>query len=119
MIGEYISHAHTPEEMKAEFCSDLRRRIAVLDGYANSVSRSGAERARIARASEELSELLRYWDAIKIERPKTKRELAREDRMAERKAKAISGSVTLPHISTQRQTSRKIADAKSETPADA
>lgn len=100
MIGEYISHAHTPEEMKAEFCSDLRRRIAVLDGYANSISRSGAERARIARASEELSELLRYWDAIKIERPKTKRELAKEDRMAERKAKAISGSVTLPHIPT-------------------
>lgn len=100
MIGEYISHAHTPEELKAEICSDLRRRIAVLDGYANSVSRSAAERSRIARASEELSELLRYWDAMRIERPKTKRELAREQRAAERRPQAISSSVTLPHIPT-------------------
>lgn len=93
---EYVTHAHTPEELKAELVGDLIRRIAALDSYSRNVAKGASERARIARAIEELADMLNYWKTIRIDRAKGKRELAREAR----KAESISGSVPLPHIST-------------------
>lgn len=103
---EYISHAQTPEELKQEVCSDLRRRIATLDGYSTMVAKNASEKTRLARATEELKDLLAYWSSVKIERPKTKRELTRERRIAESR-EGISGSVTLPHLSSTGRSARK------------
>lgn len=94
MTIEYISHARTPEELKLEILSNLRWRIAQLDGYANVVAKNASEKARIARATAELQDMLVYWQALKIVRPLTKREQARQERAAQ----GISGSVTGTHI---------------------
>lgn len=93
-MTEYISHAHTPEELKLEVLSDLRRRIVFLDAYTRDVAKSATERARLARAIAELADVLHYWEQVRIARPKTKRELTRE-----RKQESISGSGPLPHPS--------------------
>lgn len=88
---KYISHARTPEELKDEVLSDLRRRLAMLDSYINNIARSAAEKARLACAEKELMAMLQFWNEVEIVRPKRKRERERVD---------ISSSVTLPHIST-------------------
>ena len=106
---EYISHAHTPEELKSEVCSDLRRRIAVLDAYSRDIARGAAERARLGRAASELADMLQYWSSVRIERPKTKRELDRERRISDNKG--ISSSVTLPHISSSPRSRKDISNA--------
>lgn len=97
---EYLSHAHTPEELKNEVVADIYRRIASLDAYAKNVAKGAAERARIARASEELASMLAYWQSLKIVRSKSKRELEREAKQRDASAKDISGSGSLPRMST-------------------
>jgi hypothetical protein len=69
----YISHARTPEELKEEVCSDLRRRISSLDSWSKIVARSEAEKSRLARASTELVEMLEFWTNLTIQRPTRKR----------------------------------------------
>jgi hypothetical protein len=91
----YVSHARTPEELKTEVESDLRRRLEMLKGYTNSVVKGAAERARIACAERELIAMLNYWENVEIIRP------ARKRTKAEAK-KGISGSGPLPHISSPR-----------------
>jgi hypothetical protein len=83
---KYVSHARTLEELKAEFVSDIRRRIATIDGYANAVSKNAAEKARLATATREFQAMFDYWVEVEV-RHKRKRQ---ED---------ISGSHPLPHIS--------------------
>ena len=99
----FVSHARTPEELKEEICSDLRRRLEALDGYKKLVSRSKAEQARAAYAERELSDMLRYWMEVQLIRPEKKRGprgavSSREARGAEE----ISGSRPLPHLSTSK-----------------
>lgn len=69
----YTTHARTPEELKAEVVSDLRRRLSHLDDYDKFVSRGEAEKARVARAKNELESMLVYWSNLVIERPVRKR----------------------------------------------
>lgn len=69
MTAIYISHARTPEELKAEVCSDLHRRIQNNEGYKRTVARSEAEKARIDRAINELEDMLNFWSNLTIERP--------------------------------------------------
>lgn len=90
---EFVTHARTPEELRAEVCSDLYRRIASLDAYSKAVAKGAEERSRIARAITELKDMLEFWRAMRIERPKTKRELDREA-----KQKGISVRDSLSHI---------------------
>lgn len=69
----YISHARTPEELKAEVCSDLKRRLSNLDDYDKFITRSEAEKARVARAKLELESMLHYWSNLEIVRPVRRR----------------------------------------------
>lgn len=62
----YISHARSSEELQAEVCSDLRRRIERLSGYSLTVAKSAAEKARIATALREFEEMLDFWEALEI-----------------------------------------------------
>jgi negative regulator of replication initiation len=70
----YVSHARTPEELKAEVCSDLNRRLINLESYSNTVARNATEKARISRAMVEIQEILEYWKAVEIVRPIRKRD---------------------------------------------
>ncbi len=65
----YISHARTPEELKAEVVSDLGRRIDRLDSYRNVVAKSAAEKARLECAQRELEEAMYFWKQLEIVRP--------------------------------------------------
>jgi hypothetical protein len=96
MKEDYVSHARTPEELRSEVLSDLRRRLISLDKYFNTVARSGAEKARLSRAMEELVDMLNYWANLKIERPLTKREQERQRKSLT--GEGISGRETLPHM---------------------
>jgi predicted lipoprotein len=66
MSSTYVSHARSSEELQAEVCSDLRRRIERLSGYSNTVSRNAAEKARIATAIREFEEMLGFWSNLQI-----------------------------------------------------
>ena len=65
----YVTHARTADELRLELCGDLRRRIAMLDAQRNAVKFSEAEKARIARALNELGDMLHYWSEIEIIKP--------------------------------------------------
>jgi hypothetical protein len=69
----YISHARTPEQLKAEICSDLNRRLAFLDGQVNTIARSASDKAKLNCAKIEIESLLRYWSEVEIIRPKQSR----------------------------------------------
>jgi hypothetical protein len=101
MLGDYISHARTPEELRVEVLSDLRRRLVSLDKYTDAVARSAAEKSRLARATEELLDMFTYWTNLKIERPLTKREQERQRKSLT--AEGISGRETLPHMPIRSQ----------------
>ena len=73
----YISHARTSEELKAEVCSDLKRRLSNLDDYDKFITRSEAEKARVARAKNELESMLHYWSELEIVRPVRRRKKER------------------------------------------
>jgi hypothetical protein len=85
----YISHARNTEELKVEFLSDIRRRLAMIDGYIKAVSRSQAEKSRLACAENELKAMLEYWEKVEIVRPRRR---PKED---------TSVGVPLPHISSR------------------
>ena len=91
---KYITHARTLEELRAEFLSDLRRRIAALDSYIQIAARNAAEKTRLAAAQNELLAMMQYWEEVEIAgtRTRAKRKLLT--------AEDISGSVPLPHISS-------------------
>ena len=101
MLEDYISHARTPEELRKEVLSDLRRRLISLDNYSDRVAKSATEKARLARAIEELLDMFTYWTNLKIERPLTKREQERQRKLLT--AEGISGSQSLPHMPTRSQ----------------
>jgi hypothetical protein len=67
----FLSHARTPEELRDEVCADLRRRIFFLDLRAKN--KNSAERARIACATGELSDMLDMWLGLKLDHPIRKR----------------------------------------------
>lgn len=73
MTSTYVTHARTPEELKNEVVSDLRRRIDFLYGQEKTIARSAAEKARIACATRELEDMLVYWNELQIVRPVRKR----------------------------------------------
>ena len=66
----FITHARTLEELRAEFLSDIRRRIQFLDGQSRSVARGAMEKARIARATYELDQMHQFWTELTITKAK-------------------------------------------------
>jgi hypothetical protein len=60
----FVTHARTLEELRAEFLSDIRRRIQLLDGYSRVIARGALERSRIARATSELNDMHEFWKDI-------------------------------------------------------
>jgi hypothetical protein len=68
----FVSHARTPEELKAEVLSDLRRRIASIDGYSHTVAKSVTEQAKLACATRELEDMFKFWSELEIIRPRRK-----------------------------------------------
>lgn len=68
----FITHARTLEELRAEFLSDIRRRIQFLDGQSRTVARGALEKARIARATYELEEMHKFWTELTIIKAKVK-----------------------------------------------
>lgn len=79
----YITHARTPEELKAEICSYLRQRISATDGYARVVAKSATDKAKLAAVSQELADMLRYWSEVQIIRPKRNRQPSATDNPTE------------------------------------
>lgn len=73
MTAAFVSHARTPEELKAELLGDIRRRMELLDHYSQVVAKSAVERAQIARVQMEFKAMFLYWDSLVIDRPKRKR----------------------------------------------
>lgn len=69
----YVTHARTPQELRAEVVSDLNRRIEFLDGQIKAISRSAAEKARLACAINELKSMLNFWSELRIERTARKK----------------------------------------------
>lgn len=66
MSARYITHARNASELRAEFLSDIQRRLDHLDEYLRTLSRNAAEATRIARARQELLSLLDFWKNIEI-----------------------------------------------------
>lgn len=62
---KFITHARTLEEMRTEFLSDIHRRLATLD-RANQFASSAAEKSRIAYAVRELTDMISFWEEVKI-----------------------------------------------------
>jgi hypothetical protein len=69
----YITHAPTPEALKAELISDLNRRLAMLDNQRKVPGLGELQKARIGRAIIELEDMLHYWTELEIVRPQRKR----------------------------------------------
>ena len=76
----FVTHARNTEELKDEFVSDLKRRIAGLDSYSRTVARSAQERARYACAIEALVDMLKFWEELQIIRPRRKPIIGAGDR---------------------------------------
>lgn len=68
----FVTHARTLEELRAEFLSDIHRRISFLDGQTRTVARGATEKSRIARAIQELNDMHRFWTELTIAKAKTK-----------------------------------------------
>jgi len=66
--SQYITHARTLEELRAEFLSDLSRRQNSLDARIKT-STSAALSARLALARSELDDLWDFWNRITIPAP--------------------------------------------------
>lgn len=68
----YVTHARTPEELRAEVESDIRRRgeaLALQLKYATSAT----EKAKISFAINVMADMANYWSDLKIIRPFRKR----------------------------------------------
>lgn len=68
----YSTHARTPEELRDEVVSDIRRRIAVLATLEQN-ARGATEKSRYARAAQTLEEMLEFWSNLEIHRPLRRR----------------------------------------------
>jgi hypothetical protein len=64
----YISHARNAEELKLEFVSDIRRRLASLDMQAKH-AQTETHKAKLGLALSEFTEMLNYWQELTIVRP--------------------------------------------------
>jgi hypothetical protein len=82
----YITHARTPQELKAEVVSDLHRRIAFLEGQASTIARSATEKAKLGTAIAALRDMLVFWDALQIEKTVRKRSFSTAKVQAEEPA---------------------------------
>ena len=69
----FITHARTPEELAAEVCSDISRRLANIDAQMQSTARSATEKARLAAVGSELADMHRFWSNLQVIRPVRKR----------------------------------------------
>ena len=67
----FVSHARNPEELKAEFCGDLQRRLKNYDMQLRNAP-SATEKAKLSRVIVELTDQLQYWQDLLINRPKRK-----------------------------------------------
>lgn len=72
----FVTHARTLEELRAEFLSDLLRRIQSLDTQARTVGRSVAEKSRLACAASELEQTHKFWQEVTLARSKPKTVIA-------------------------------------------
>lgn len=62
----FVTHARTPSEAIAEFCSDLRRRRAAVQAGTPSPLPSGRSTLRLVNIAilRELDELIEYWGRV-------------------------------------------------------
>lgn len=62
----FVTHARTPSEAIAEFCSDLRRRRAAIQAGTPSPLPSGRSTLRLVNIAilRELDELIKYWTRV-------------------------------------------------------
>jgi len=67
-MTNYVTHARTPEQLKAEFISHIRQRLSNLD-YELNATKSAGEKAKISRAIFELENMMKIWDETVIIRP--------------------------------------------------
>jgi hypothetical protein len=68
----FVTHARTLDELRAEVCSDLRRRLAALD-LESKVEKRVGKLAAIGRAKMELESTLSFWQSVEL-RSSRKRE---------------------------------------------
>lgn len=61
----YSTHARTLDELRAEFLSDIHRRLAGLDLEAKH-ERQATKAAAIARGKLELESLLSFWQEVEL-----------------------------------------------------
>jgi len=61
----FVTHARTLDELRAEFVSDIQRRLRSLDTQARLTSNAN-EASRIARAKIELETIAEFWQEVEI-----------------------------------------------------
>ena len=66
MPFRYITHARSAAELRAEFVSDIQRRLDTLDNYLSTMKPSATEASRISRARLELLSLLDFWKNLEL-----------------------------------------------------
>ena len=75
----YVTHAKTPEELRAELLGDLRRRIEMLERSREAFGRGAAGKARFDGRINELEQMLRYWTELQIVPPSKPRKVEPKD----------------------------------------
>lgn len=93
----YVTHARTPEELRAEICSDLQRRLAFIDGQIKIIARSATDKAKLAAVQNELASQLHYWTEIQIVTPpkRVRTNIPKDGRTVG----SIAGELQPPHAS--------------------
>jgi len=71
MPPSYVTHARTPDELRAEFLSDLARRAASIDLQIKH-STSQRRTASLALVRQELDQISEYWTQIKLPEPQSR-----------------------------------------------
>lgn len=63
----YYTHTRTPEELKDEVVTDLRKRLTSLERR-HDAARNPTEKAKVAHTIAEFREMLDFWSAVEIRR---------------------------------------------------
>ena len=67
MSIEFVTHARTLEELRAEFLSDIERRIQQLQLSVRRMRPNATEATRIFRSIQELEQLQDHWKNVKFQ----------------------------------------------------
>lgn len=64
-MATFVTHARTLEELRAEFVSDLERRMAALDSEQKFEKRVGRAK-EISRARQTLESVAEFWSQVEF-----------------------------------------------------